>query len=369
MLLIEQEYILEVKQATCIERVRTLVADAVTLELATLPTYLTGIFSIKPDGNQLARALIQSVAHGEMLHMTLASNLLLGIGGTPKIVDYGTSLKFPTKLPMGVIPDLIVSLNAITKEQIYDVFMAIECPDTTAVLPGETRLHWVIAKRNEAREKGKSYGSIADFYDAILDRLAKLPDAFENPQAEKQIDIGQWFPPAVPDNPSGKVSDVVSAKQVVEAILREGEGAKIETDPVNPYGGLNGSLAHYFKFAEIFYGRKLVEDKSSPSGWSYTGELVDLTEAGGIYAFRPNTALSDYTPGTAAFNDATEFYNTYIRLLHSLDKSFNGEPEAMNSALGIMYELKLIASKVVQHRFDPDDPNSYVCTPPFMSVH
>ncbi|RBH51872.1 hypothetical protein C3F00_033145, partial [Pseudomonas sp. MWU13-2860] len=53
-----------------------MLAGAVRLELSTIPTYLTALFSIKPGQNQEARALVQSVVVEEMLHMTLAANTL-----------------------------------------------------------------------------------------------------------------------------------------------------------------------------------------------------------------------------------------------------------------------------------------------------
>ena len=53
---------------------------AVKLELATLPPYLTAVFSVKPGANAVARTLTQSVATEEMLHLALAANTLIALG-------------------------------------------------------------------------------------------------------------------------------------------------------------------------------------------------------------------------------------------------------------------------------------------------
>lgn len=365
MFLIREDFIQAAQNAQTAQDIQKSLSDAVTLELATLPTYFTGIFSLKPGTNSRAKALAQSVALEEMLHMTLASNLLIAVGGSPDIYAIGAGMKFPTKLPMGVIPDLTIPLTKMSKQQVYETYMGIECPDTTSILPGETKLHPMALLRKEAEEQGKHYASIGDFYMAIKNSLHANPGVLSNPRPENQVDISKWFPPAVPGNPSGKVTDLETADSVIDTIVREGEGAQVGSDPVNPKGGLNNSYAHYFKFAEIYYGKELVEDKSNPSGWSYSGAEVPLDEDQ-VYNFRPNTALSDYQQGSPAYYDAHEFYSTYLRLLRALTNTFNGNPAELNSALGIMYELKLVAAKVAIHPFDAGDPNGYVAAPPFM---
>ena len=50
---------------------------ALELEHATLPPYLCALYSIKPGTNTEASHAIASVCYEEMLHMTLAANLLM----------------------------------------------------------------------------------------------------------------------------------------------------------------------------------------------------------------------------------------------------------------------------------------------------
>lgn len=103
---------------------------AIALEFSTIPPYLTGLFSIMPGSNQRASALIQSVVTEEMLHLTLASNILIAIGGNPDIVAIGRSLVYPGPLPDKIDNDLQVGLAALSKPQLQNVFMAIERPET-----------------------------------------------------------------------------------------------------------------------------------------------------------------------------------------------------------------------------------------------
>ncbi len=56
---------------------------AIKLEHATIPPYLTALYSIKPDprkSNHDSYNIIRAVAVEEMLHLTLAANLLNAVG-------------------------------------------------------------------------------------------------------------------------------------------------------------------------------------------------------------------------------------------------------------------------------------------------
>ena len=61
---------------------RTALGNAIKLELGTIPPYLTALFSIKPGANAAAGAIVRSVVIEEMLHLSLACNMLNAVGGT-----------------------------------------------------------------------------------------------------------------------------------------------------------------------------------------------------------------------------------------------------------------------------------------------
>ncbi|MCP1292545.1 ferritin-like protein [Chromobacterium sp. S0633] len=362
MLKIRQELMAELLQAEHINDVRTMLAGAVRLELSTIPTYLTALFSIKPGQNQEARALVQSVVVEEMLHMTLAANTLIAIGGNPRVIEDGRALSYPGPLPMCVDTGLIVTLKALSRQQAQEVFMEIERPDTQAVLPGETQA---------SVDNQPGFDSIGRFYQAILERLQYLEnhghDCFAQPRLDEQVDVSQWFPQEVPGCPDGKVYDMASARVVIDTIVRQGEGVQVEDDWINPKEEAGGGYAHYFKFGEIYYGKRLVRDDSSPSGWSYTGEPVPLDETG-VFNLLPNAALSDYPAGSGAAVSGAQFYQAYQNLLAALDRTFNGQPRELDAAIGIMYELKLVAQKVMRNPVNSSVPD-VVAAPPFMLRH
>ena len=61
-------------------QVRAALQQAVELEHATLPVYLYGLYSLQSGVNTAIADIIQSVAMEEMLHMTLAANVLNALG-------------------------------------------------------------------------------------------------------------------------------------------------------------------------------------------------------------------------------------------------------------------------------------------------
>lgn len=363
MLRIKRKIVQDLIDNPVLELLQAALATAVQLELSTIPPYLTGLFSLQDNSNQEAAALVQSVVTEEMLHMTLAANTLIAIGGNPDIVALGNALQYPGALPDKIDDDLQVSLAALSLNQVQSVFMAIEKPDYEGILPGET-------KPNPPPHNPGEFASIGDFYEAVLIALSVINEVdknlFANPRAEQQVDISVWFPPVATAPAKGKIIDLASAKQAIKTIIAQGEGTNFQHGPYLPTDG-DGSYAHYFKFGEIYYGNRLVKDEKAVSGWSYTGEPVALNTSA-IYNFLPNAALSDYAPGSGAFVAGQRFYQTYQMLLGSLNTVFNGNPEALRSALGLMYQLKLQAQQVAQYPAKSGDP-SVVAAPPFMLSH
>ncbi|OQS08325.1 hypothetical protein B0T37_20605 [Chromobacterium violaceum] len=402
MLRIKQSIINQLLQGCGLDELKKAVNTAIALEFSTIPPYLTGLFSIMPGSNQRASALIQSVVTEEMLHLTLASNILIAIGGNPDIVAIGRSLVYPGPLPDKIDNDLQVGLAALSKPQLQNVFMAIERPETKPgeILPGEEVPQPTPVNPGE-------FGSIGQFYQALLIGLtlanASNPELFSNPRLDQQLDISKWFPP-VPTAPAqGKIRNLDDAALAINTIVIQGEGIqtddqdrgnlegqRLESKPrpallnarilprhqgaaergasaqnVFPGDG-DGSYAHYFKFCEIFHGRELMPDLEAVSGWSYNGAPVPLDESR-IYNFLPNAAVSDYLPGSSAAVAAQRFYDTYQMLLTSLDQVFNGKPAAMDQAMGLMYQLKLQAQQVAQCPVGGNASN-LMAAPPFMLI-
>ncbi|WP_338848141.1 ferritin-like protein [Massilia sp. W12] len=335
---------------------------AVQLELSTIPPYLTALFSVQSGSNRAAAALVQSVVTEEMLHMTLAANTLIAIGANPDIVTLANELQYPGALPGKVDNNLQVSLAALSKEQVYKVFMAIEKPDTSDILPGES------APNPDPHVPGE-FASIGEFYQAIMAAIAAVQasgvNLFASPRTAQQVDISKWFPPVKSAPAQGYVVDQNSANAALQTIINQGEGVDASGDAWLPTD-CDGSYAHYFKFGEIYYGATLVRDAAAPSGWSYSGAPVSL-DSSTIYNFAPNAALSDYAEGSGARVFGENFYNTYQMLLGSLNSVFNGAPDQLNAAMGLMYQLKLIAAQVAQ--YPAGGSAGVAAAPPFMLTH
>ena len=72
-----------------VEDLRTRLQWAIEIEHSIIPPYLCALYSIKPGSNREAVEALTSVFIEEMLHMTLAANVLNAIGGAP-VLDQRT---------------------------------------------------------------------------------------------------------------------------------------------------------------------------------------------------------------------------------------------------------------------------------------
>lgn len=99
---------------------------AMQLEHATIPPYLTALYSIKPGVNQDATQVLRVIVVEEMLHLTIAANILNAIGGTPDLVRPDFVARYPAALPDGET-DFKVSIQAFGREALA-TFLKIERP-------------------------------------------------------------------------------------------------------------------------------------------------------------------------------------------------------------------------------------------------
>jgi hypothetical protein len=106
---------------------------AIGLELTTIPAYLCALYTIIPGVNSAACEVIQSVVLEEMLHMSLAANVLNAIGGAPATGPVGDG---PSPVPVypATVPFIdampVIRLRAFSMAAVDD-FIAIERPVET----------------------------------------------------------------------------------------------------------------------------------------------------------------------------------------------------------------------------------------------
>jgi hypothetical protein len=308
---------------------------AIELEHATIPPYLTALYSIAPGANAAAAGIITSVVRQEMLHMTIAANVLNALGGRPRLNHAGFVPTYPGPLPMGVDDGLVVPLEKLSLPLIEQVFMRIELPETPQHYPG-------VSLAAEAR----GYATIGEFYDAVIERVTALGDgAFAQPAGAQVVDPA-WFPP----DQLFAIEGAASAVRGLKLIKRQGEGSAI--DPLDT----PDQPAHYYRFEEILRGHRLVKDASVPEGYSFTGEAVPFDPAG-VIDLVPNSRLEDYAAGSLAADGVAQADYTYTSLLNALHETFNGAPQRLRAAMGLMLELRLVVVERVATQQVEGGPN------------
>jgi rubrerythrin len=298
-----------------IQSLYTALQSAIELEHSTIPLYLYALYSVDADLNPEIAAILSSVVVEEMLHMTLAANVLNAIGGSPVIDLPGFIPTYPGPLPGGVQSDLTVQLAPFSMRQLQ-VFLKIEEP--------ENPLNFKALAATEEL-------TIGQFYTAISDAIGAAGEGIFVSPARNQVG---------PDlmEESVAVTNVATAQQAIQTIIEQGEGTS--TLPLEVVGK---GYAHYYRYMQIQKGHLLV---ATPGGgpnpddqYAYTGAPVPFNLAG-VYAVSANPG--PYAPGTAeAFANDT-FNYTYTNLLGALHAMFNGDVSQaqFNRTIGLMMSLK-----------------------------
>ena len=293
--------------------------QAIELEHATIPLYLYALYSLDRAKNAEIAEIIESVVIEEMLHMTLSSNVLNALGGSPVINKPGFIPRYPGALPGGVESQLKVhlapfSMSAPTDQ--LETFLTIEAPEDPLVFAS-------LAEDDTI--------TIGKFYDSLLAAIEALGDgAFLNP-SPNQVGPDLMMESVV-------VTDVDSARKAIQTIVDQGEGTS--TSPLETFGS---GYAHYYRFMQIRKGHLLVpvpDGGPNPEDqYAYTGDPVPFDPTG-VYAVAVDPG--GYAPGTQAAFLNDNFNYTYTSLLNALHELFNGDnsQDQMNRAIGLMMSLK-----------------------------
>ena len=295
--------------------VQAALQQAVQLEHATIPPYLYALYSLIPGKNDAIAAIIQSIVVEEMLHMTLASNILNAIGGAPDIGKPDFIPAYPGHLPGGVQGGLTVHLRPFSMTQLQ-TFLDIEEPENPLVFKS-----FALAEQPV---------TIGMFYNAISECIAALGDEVFVEGPYNQVGPDLMFDSVV-------VTDVASAQRAIHTIVEQGEGTATSPEAV-----VGGGFAHYYRFQQIQKGHKLVAHPHGPDPddqYSFTGAPVPFDQTG-VYPIPADPHASRYS-GQQAFENDT-FNYTYTSLLKALHALFNGanSSESFNRTIGLMMSLK-----------------------------
>ncbi len=270
---------------------------AIELEHATIPPYLCGMWSVKDQQDPVAQ-LISSVVMEEMLHMGLACNMLTTIGGTPEINSPGFVPTYPGPLPHGVRPSLQeVALVGLSPDVVKNTFMQIEYPEGGPI----------------AAFALETYQTIGAFYEAILAAFQTLdPSAITGKRQLTDEGLGLFA-----------INSFADAQKAVTTIRQQGEGTS-----QSPYeSGFSGEYAHYYRFAEIAHGQRLI--KNDEGLWVYQGDALPFPDC-----WPMAKVPAEGYPQSQAFD------KTYTSLLAKLHEAWlQGSADALSDAVGIMFNL------------------------------
>lgn len=312
-----------------LERLREHLQWAIELEHFTIPPYLCALYSLDAVRNPGATEVVASVLVEEMLHMTLAANLLNAVGGRPRLDAPEMLPGYPGCLPHGD-RSFEVSLVRFGLEAL-EVFLKIEQAGPAGAPP-----------------ESDDYETIGQFYEAIGRGLRELCAHL----GETGVFCGD---PArqVADAPfpgGGRIIAIDSlptALAALEEIVEQGEGA----DPLQVWDGDHDSshpereqVSHYCRFQELKLGRCFRSGDTPLSG--PTGDPISI-DWKGVRPMRSNPRTSDHAPGSPIRTAQEEFNHAYCALLRHLDQAFNGNPQMLTAAIGSMYGLKAKAQALM----------------------
>lgn len=303
---------------------------AVTLEFATLPPYLSALWSVKDDIGEVANS-IRQIVQEEMLHLALAANMLVSIGGRPKLASAAPA--YPGSLPLDVHPELVVHLGALSPTTL-ETFLEIERPhhpghhialNAARVLEAE---HLRIERADAPADR-----TIGEFYEHILESFRRLTPAMSTAH--------QVTAPLA----TMVVKDVDDVARAIGIIMREGEGSDGPADT----GAYN--LAHYYRFAEIMEGKKLVQNESTGDYAFVTPIDFDMVE--GVWPMAP-VPEGGYALDGIADDEVRRLvlgsniaYSRLLDLLQGVWASDGGQG-ALWHAIDAMFELEKYAKPLMQ---------------------
>lgn len=298
---------------------RSALQVAVALELATIPPYLCGWWSIRDRGSEAAR-LIRRIVGDEMFHLGLVCNLLVAIGGRPRIRDAAPT--YPGPLPGGVHAGLTVYLSGLTKTYVHDVMMGIEVP------------HRPLARSIDTSP------SVGTFYSGILKTFRSVaPELSARGQLSTRIGSDVLEPVETPDD----------VERAIEIIKEQGEGTA--SSPATAFD--DDYPAHYYAFGEIYHGRRL---RDNDGDWEFNGAPVRFPDA------RPMAPVPEGgwpNPPGEVRRLLESFDTTYNSLLRTLETAWaGGGHRSLHAAIHIMRGLETPAVELMERPI-PDAPGNY----------
>jgi len=293
--------------------------NAIELEHATIPPYLTAYYTLSGDSPSVsyAKEAIQAIVNQEMLHLTLACNVLNAIKGVPKIADASFIPSYPDHLPMGIESGVTVHLKRYSRDLVQNTFMKIEEPEIPIHIPVRTLAFAPVDIR-----------TIGQFYAAIRAEIMRQGNRIFVGDRSRQVG---GFLNAI------EVTDVTSAVTAIDTIVRQGEGTP--TSPTNK----DSNFAHYYRFQELAMGMKIVPDASTFVGFSFDPQQpITIDDNTDVIQMADDPQLIQFDPADANVAQLADVCDkTYSDLLRMLQGAFDGQPDKIGDAVGQMFSFEV----------------------------
>lgn len=318
---------------------KELLEYAVVLEFATIPIYLSAMWTIKDNSCEVAKS-IRNIFQEEMLHMSMVCNMLVAIGGEPKLYNTTNRLSFPTGLPGNVHPELFLYLEGLNDCSLRN-FLEIELPDEVATIYDyETKEVVELTKLcgkdgHDKREKDtkrshEHNNTIGELYDRI-DELFKELDPVMNTERQLSGPLA-WF----------VMADSNSVHKAIDFIKEQGEGS----EDVTPASTGMDDLAHFYRFWEVYYEKKIVEEEGKyyfkdpyPRPASYDTARIPK---GGYQK-------ENVTPEVwHLIHEFDKTYSTLVMLLEDAWAENGGGQASLVKGIDVMFQLEKYAIPLIQ---------------------
>lgn len=345
---------------TTVEDLHYYLIQGLMIEHATLPPYLTALYSLKPGSNLEAFHFIRTVAVEEMLHLTLVANVFNAVGGniTGVLTDPDFVPTYPTYLPTGE-DDFEVNVAKFSKETV-ETFCKIERSHEVGEKKPlvesrtkQTRRHKFL--KLAGKKDNLSYETIGLFYTEVIRGLKALDQKYKD--EGKNLFIGDPRKQITPEyyyDGAGdivKVTDLDSAIKALYIIQTQGEGSGTKT-----IYDSETELSHYYRFQQLLNGRYYVIDKEDPTKSDKpnkpTGDEFTV-DWDAVYPVMENLTLSKLRsfcdPDSQLYAHALEFQQAYSKFLAEIEYSFNGNPQQLLPAVGSMFRLKELATSLIRN--------------------
>lgn len=317
---------------------------AIQLEHATIPTYLTALYSLHPGTNLDAVQILRVIAVEEMLHMTLSANMLNAVRGKVDLLKDGFVPTFPTCLPDGET-DFQVNRERFSPSAL-DTFLQIERPARPAERTGglvkrAKRPGTLLPTVKSEEDQDLHFYSIGEFYHAIQVGMEELCREL----GEAKVFSGERRRQITPEyyySGGGQVNEVYNletAKTAIRLISEQGEGYDGEIVD------FEREISHYYRFDQLKRKRyyRAGDEHGKPTG----GPVAINWQT--VYPIKTNVKMADYPEGSEVFHAAQAFNIAYRAFLASLTTAFDGKRELFLPAVGGMFRLKELALQLVRN--------------------